>query len=737
MIDQSIEILWNIAFWTWVAAWRAVPLMVIVLIVEGVVRRRMAPKFYCLLWMIVLLRLVLPVSATSSLSLHNATQTLSHFDVFFQNEMGCTAAWSDSLDLSSQLEANHKLDSWQPLASQPARSAEPAQLRGAESTSADATLVPILNPLPASTASPGSWLWLDPINLAVVFWALVGSGLLLRVLLSHIRCWRALRKGQEILDATILNELAGACEAVGLWRQPTLREVPGLDVPAVFGVFRPVICLPPECRDLPKREREMVLLHEVAHVVRCDGLVLSLAVAIRAIHWMNPCAWWALAKLRNHMELAADDVVAQHAKDFCGRDYGRLLLHFSSNDCQRQILMPGLAMAAPGKSLAQRIQRINAQRSKHWFVGVSSAIVIAAVAYCGLTDARAGDEQPGLIIERPEVAQFEGVEPIFRAEPAPQTQSEPGPKTTVTYDVANALKKIRQTEPETDARERLVESICPPVTANVKPQIVAHFDDEDRLIVSAPASSQAVVGDYIQLLAESGFWIIDCELHVVTVEVDRLKELGVAWNVAELPEPSPPTEHQLAESLASIDSDSLSVDRRQQVSIARAVVAARITQAQKRHLISLYENRSNATMWSSPRVSLRNGQIASIRDEVMRPFTIGVQQEDSQVRPVVEVFRQGTRIDIRVRVKSDDRLSLQCQLMQSDIQGVQLAQLPIRDEEFTVQVPRAHQDTTTIGASLVDGESILIVSPTPYSATSKQAATARCYLLSPRWTRER
>lgn len=59
--------------WSWLAraSWQAAVLVVVVLAVQGVLGRRLAPQWRCALWWLVVLRLVLPVWPGSALSLFN------------------------------------------------------------------------------------------------------------------------------------------------------------------------------------------------------------------------------------------------------------------------------------------------------------------------------------------------------------------------------------------------------------------------------------------------------------------------------------------------------------------------------------------------------------------------------------------------------------------------------------------------------------------------------------------
>jgi hypothetical protein len=55
--------------WICYGAWRALPLLCCVAVIDLLFRRRIAPAYHCVLWLLVLVRMMAPVSFESSLSM--------------------------------------------------------------------------------------------------------------------------------------------------------------------------------------------------------------------------------------------------------------------------------------------------------------------------------------------------------------------------------------------------------------------------------------------------------------------------------------------------------------------------------------------------------------------------------------------------------------------------------------------------------------------------------------------
>jgi hypothetical protein len=85
-----------------------------------------------------------------------------------------------------------------------------------------------------------------------------------------------------------------------------LRVSHEVAAPLTWGVLDPVILLPDAAHAWPAERRRLVLLHELAHVRRGDGMVQAIAQLACAWYWFHPGAWWARRELRDAREEACD-----------------------------------------------------------------------------------------------------------------------------------------------------------------------------------------------------------------------------------------------------------------------------------------------------------------------------------------------------------------------------------------------------------------------------------------------
>ena len=237
--------------------------LVLAVLVLHLLSKRSPKWMNVLLWGIVALRLVLPFSIESALSLIPSAETVSPAAVQFDPAPTITSGVSVIDNAVNPSLSEH-------FAAVPTAS---------------------VNPLYAGAYIAG-WAWL------------IGLGaMLLYALASYLRLRRRVSVSLPIQDHIYL------CDAISS--------------PFILGVVKPRIYLP---SGLDEVQRQNVLSHERAHLARRDHWWKPLGFALLAVYWFNPVLWLAYALLCRDIELACDERVIRTMDESAVKTYSTVLL---------------------------------------------------------------------------------------------------------------------------------------------------------------------------------------------------------------------------------------------------------------------------------------------------------------------------------------------------------------------------------------------------------------------------
>lgn len=155
------------------------------------------------------------------------------------------------------------------------------------------------SPNPAASANPLQ-IW---VFILAILWALGLTGMVLYTAITYL-CLRL-----RVKTAVRLRE--------NIWQSERVKS------PFVLGLFRPSIYLPFGMEPAPM---ESVIAHEQAHIRRRDHLIKPFGFLLLAVFWFNPLLWVGYVLLCRDIELACDEKVIQTMDPEQRADYSQTLL---------------------------------------------------------------------------------------------------------------------------------------------------------------------------------------------------------------------------------------------------------------------------------------------------------------------------------------------------------------------------------------------------------------------------
>jgi beta-lactamase regulating signal transducer with metallopeptidase domain len=328
--------------WLFRASWHAGVMIVLVLALQWAFGRRLSPRWRYAMWLLVVLRLALPWTIPSPVSVFNLVNFPRHATPVIQ-DVEVVEAQDSSVSESGTV------------------TSEISESTGLVGRGFDMSLL----------------LWI---------WAAGAVSLAGYLSYNQYRMSRKVTYRRPLIDARVMNLLEDCKQLMGVRVPVTLVETGDGGSPALFGFLRPRLLLPVGLKhSFSEEELRHVFLHELSHVKRKDILVGWVMTALQILHWFNPLVWVAFHRMRVERELACDAMALSYAKET--RPYGETIIK----------LLEGFGCSAWGPSLVgtledrnqlkERIRMIaNFTKTNRW--PAPAITILAALGVVALTDAQ-------------------------------------------------------------------------------------------------------------------------------------------------------------------------------------------------------------------------------------------------------------------------------------------------------------------------------------------------------------
>ena len=307
-------------------SWQAGLIALAVMAVRLVLRKKASRRALCMLWALVALRLLLPVSLTveSPVSLQ-------------AEEAPVSRAYHAMQEAGARAQETTDTAPVEPTVTAPSGTA--AAVVPAEPAAEPVTLRTFARWLP--------WIWV------------IGMGCMAAyMLLSFIWMWLTLLRAEHIQD--------------------NVYRCTQWSTPFVLGIIAPCIYVPESVseEDLPQ-----VLAHERCHIRRWDHVVKPFAFLLLAVNWFNPVLWAAYVLLGRDMENACDEMALKNADAAQRAAYSRALV-----SCAAQPKMAAVCPLAFGEvAVKERVKNVLGYKKPAIWAAVILAAAAVVIGVCLLT----------------------------------------------------------------------------------------------------------------------------------------------------------------------------------------------------------------------------------------------------------------------------------------------------------------------------------------------------------------
>lgn len=272
---------------------------------------RLGPRILHVLWILVLIKLLVPIAPQSPVSLFN----LVPHDINWPT-------WTAEQPISSE---NKMEPSLTVKNSETTTNVNPApKPKQTEGTSS------IANP----PLQPYTYEERDHPNKLLTFCSMVWFAGILSLstyyLFVVLRFKKRVGVSCELENHEVLSILEDCKKKLGITKAIPIYETTRLHSPCIYGLTKPRIYLPADIVTIADSRQLMhIILHELTHYKRTDLWFNFLWTLAAVLHWFNPFVWLSMKKIKADREVACDAGVLEMLDEHESSSYGMTLLMLS------------------------------------------------------------------------------------------------------------------------------------------------------------------------------------------------------------------------------------------------------------------------------------------------------------------------------------------------------------------------------------------------------------------------
>lgn len=216
-----------------------------------------------------------------------------------------------------------------------------------------------------------------------IVWLVIASVFFIRRITTYQNFVKYIQAGwRRVDDPDILDQLGDICETLGVIKPIDLCTNSIIASPLLLGIRRPTIVLP----EIPKDQKDLyfILMHEMVHYQRKDMLFIWLTQVVVSLHWFNPLVYFMARQIEKDRELSCDEGVLEYVGADQKRQYGYTLLNAFSREGDYRERYTATALFESKDALYERLEAIDQYQGKsgiRWvnLTGIAASFLLVSV----------------------------------------------------------------------------------------------------------------------------------------------------------------------------------------------------------------------------------------------------------------------------------------------------------------------------------------------------------------------
>lgn len=307
----------------------------IVYFIRNIFDNKISGKWKCIMWCIVLAVLLIPVRIEVKT---NKTSIIQNEIINRVEEIKNIASYeevkgilNEQEEISSSRENNEKIESNKILEKNIPQISE------------------IINDVDIKTLS---------INVIIPYIWLLGSFFFVLVFVCGLLKIRKRMSKNIYIDKRLEIILEECKEQLNINKNVKIILQKYKKVPSIFGIFNPSILVTNSILEEDDETIKYIFLHELSHYKRKDTIFNLILLCALSIHWFNPIVWFLFNKIRQDIEIGADELASKKLNKNQKKEYGMVLINSLKNRQEESYTANMLCMSDTFKNMERRILMI-------------------------------------------------------------------------------------------------------------------------------------------------------------------------------------------------------------------------------------------------------------------------------------------------------------------------------------------------------------------------------------------
>ncbi|MDF2804768.1 MAG: peptidase BlaR1, partial [Anaerocolumna sp.] len=344
-------------------------LIILLLVLKKIFHRALSPKWHYYIWIVLLIRLIIPFEPESSFSIYNVFYSVAErmnlpiTESFTPMQTGLPGTIIPG-QTPSNVQPNQPQDD---TGKNPSGNIIPDKdiAEGGVNHSESGSIIEI-----------AALLWLGGVIILTVytFWINIAFAINVR------------RRYTPLRDLRIERILKSCKENLSIGQKIPLLTSKKVRTPSLYGLFHPCILVSESYMEkLNDDEIKYIFLHELSHYKRKDIAVNWLLTCLQIIYFFNPLTWYAFYKIHEDCEISCDAEALKYLKEEEYQQYGSTIIKLIRLFSESNFIPTTAGISKNKSSYKRRIIMISRFKTSKWIGTFLSLIIIVVVAAVGLT----------------------------------------------------------------------------------------------------------------------------------------------------------------------------------------------------------------------------------------------------------------------------------------------------------------------------------------------------------------